>query len=156
MKTGTRGTEETRHAIVQTTDAIVIVRIEMTVRRHPGGTDIALLEITMTLLPGAKKKADGGTTRDHQLLRSKNATTSVENAGVHLLLLPAETVHEAYPLDLDASRMSSKYIFKVILFNLLLRQSIMCDALYIFQIVNSMESLARRRHTLTGQDEPYR
>ena len=117
MKTDTGGTEETRHAIVQKTDAIAIVLIEMTVRSHPGGTGIVPLEITMTLLPDAKKKADGGTTRDHQLLRSKNATSSVENAGVHLLLLPAEMIHEAYPLDLDASRMSSMYMFKAILFN---------------------------------------
>jgi len=117
MKIDTEGTEETRHAIVQTTDAIAIVLIEMTVRSLPGGTRIALPETMATLHPDAKKKADGGTTRDHQLLRSKNATTSVENAGVHLLLLPAETIHEAYPLDLDASRTSSMYIYKIILFN---------------------------------------
>jgi hypothetical protein len=50
----------------------------------------------------AKKTAGEGITRDHRLLQSKNAITSVENAGVHLLH-PAETIHEASLLDLDAS-----------------------------------------------------
>jgi hypothetical protein len=109
-KIDTGDTGEIRHATVQTTDAIVKTTVGptgiaqgllvATVRSLPGGTGIALPETIKTLLLDAKRTADEGITRDHRLPQSKNATTSVENAGVHLLHL-VETNHEAFLLDLD-------------------------------------------------------
>jgi hypothetical protein len=111
-KIATEDTGEIHHATVQTTDAIVKTVIDPTdiaqvllvaiVQSLPGGTGIALPETIKTLLLDAKKTADEETTRDHLPLQSKNATTSVENAGVHLLH-PAKTIHEASLLDLDAN-----------------------------------------------------
>ena len=98
----TEGTEETHHATVRMTDAIAIVPTEMIVQSLPGGTSIAPLEIIKILLPDVKRTADGEITRGQLLPRSKNATTSVGSAGVHLLHA-AETIHKAYLLDLDAS-----------------------------------------------------
>jgi hypothetical protein len=106
MKIDTGDTEESHHATVQTTDAnadIARALLAMIVQSLPGGIDTALPEVVMSPLLGVRKTADEETTRDHLLLQSKNATINVENAGVHLLHL-AETIHEAYLLDLDARK----------------------------------------------------
>jgi len=105
MKIDTDDTEEIRHATVETiadhTD-IVQVLLVVIAQNLPGGTGIALPETITTSLLGVKETADEEITRGRLPHLPKNATTSVESAGVHLLL-PAETIHEAYPLDLDAS-----------------------------------------------------
>jgi hypothetical protein len=112
MKIDTKDTEEIHHATVQKTDANAKTTVDHTdiaqlllvasVQSLPGGTDIALPEIRMSLLPGARKTADEEITRGHLLPQPKSVTTSVGNAGVHLLHT-AETTHEASLLDLDAS-----------------------------------------------------
>jgi hypothetical protein len=112
MKVDTEDTEEIHHATVQKTDAnakttvdhtdIAQLLLVATVQSLPGGTDIALPEIRTYHLPDAKKTADEEISQDHLLPQPKSVTTSVGNAGVHLLHT-AETTHEAYLLDLDAS-----------------------------------------------------
>ncbi|KAI4834239.1 RNA-binding domain-containing protein [Aureobasidium sp. EXF-8845] len=82
---------------------IARVLLALIVQSLPGGTDIALPEIVMFPLRGARKTAGEETTQGRPLLQSKNATTNVESAGVHLLHL-TETTHEAYLLDLDARK----------------------------------------------------
>jgi hypothetical protein len=115
-RTDTGDTKEIHHAIVQATDVntktivdhtdIAQVLLAMIVQSLPGGTDIALPEIRTSVLQDAKKTVGEGNTQDPPLLQSENATTNVESAGVHLLHL-AETIHEAYLLDLDARKLSS-------------------------------------------------
>jgi hypothetical protein len=107
-----------------TTDHISIAQalLVRTARSLPGGIGIALPETILTLLPDAKKRVGEETTRGHLLLRPKNATTNVENAGVHLLHA-AKTTHEAYLLDLDASNIELLYISKATLDQLWSEQS---------------------------------